>query len=211
MTALNTSFEWITKVAYLNIIWITMTLLGLGIFGIFPATAAVFVITRKWITGQKDIPILSTFWKYYKEGFLQANVLGFLLVIFSYILYLDFLFITVADGKYTVVLTIPFLFVGILFLLTALYVFPVYSYYEMKGFKVFKSAFFIMVLNPMPTLIMVLGMLGLIYILWHFQGLALFFSISIMGIIIMMPAEKAFKKVHDKQRQFRQKTAEANK
>ncbi len=57
MSALNKAFEWITKIAYLNLLWLGFTLLGLIIFGIFPATAATFTVARKWVTGYPDVAI----------------------------------------------------------------------------------------------------------------------------------------------------------
>ncbi len=116
----------------------------------------------------------------------------------AYILYLDFLFITLVQNDYIMLLTIPFIFISILFILTALYIFPVYVYFEMKFFQIIKSSFFIMILNPMPTLIMCLGAFGILFILWQFQGLALFFSLSLLAVALMMPAIKAFDKIQQK-------------
>ena len=85
-----------------------------------------------------------------------------------------------------------------IFTLTVLYVFPVFVYYDMKLFQVIKSAFFIMILHPLQTLIMLIGCLGLGVSLWTFQGLAIFFGPAVLAVIIMMPARKAFQKVKDK-------------
>ncbi|SHM94136.1 YesL family protein [Gracilibacillus kekensis] len=198
MSALNKAFEWITKIAYLNLLWLGFTILGLIVFGLFPATAATFTVARKWMTGYPDVAIFKTFWKAFNQSLLQSNLLGYLMVGIAYILYLDFLFITLVQNDYIMLFTIPFIFISILFALTALYIFPVYVYFEMKFFQIIKSAFFIMILNPMPTLIMCLGSFGIIFILWQFQGLALFFSLSLLAVALMMPAIKAFDKVQKK-------------
>ncbi|MGY0702716.1 DUF624 domain-containing protein [Bacillus subtilis] len=44
--------EWIMRFAYTNLLWLFFTLLGLGVFGIMPATAALFAVMRKWIQGR---------------------------------------------------------------------------------------------------------------------------------------------------------------
>ncbi|WP_058306794.1 YesL family protein [Gracilibacillus massiliensis] len=199
MSALNKAFEWITKIAYLNLLWLGFTLLGLVLFGIFPATAATFTVVRKWVTGYSDVAIFKTFWRAFNQSLLQSNLLGYLMVVVAYVLYLDFLFITLVPNDYIMLLTIPFIFISILFSLTALYIFPVYVYFEMKFFQIIKSSFFIMILNPMPTLVMCLGAFGIIFILWQFQGLALFFSLSLLAVALMMPAIKAFDKIQQKQ------------
>ncbi|MGP4040635.1 YesL family protein [Gracilibacillus sp. D59] len=198
MNALNKAFEWITKVAYLNLLWIGFTLGGLILVGLFPSTAATFTIVKKWVSGNTDIPLFKTFWKAFRESIVQSNILGYITGAVGYILYLDFLFITVVESDYVMLLTIPFLFISILFILTSFYLFPVYVHYDMKVLQVIKSAFFIMILNPLPTLIMVLSMFGITYGLWYFQGLALFFSMSLIAIAVTMPAHKAFSKIQEK-------------
>ncbi|UOQ48198.1 YesL family protein [Gracilibacillus caseinilyticus] len=198
MNALNKAFEWISKMAYLNVLWIGFTILGLFVAGLFPATAAVFAVTRKWITGYTDIPLFKTFWQSFRASFVQANILGYIFAAIAYVLYLDFVFITLAPNDFVMILTVPFLFVSILAGLTFLYVFPVYVHYKMRLLEVVKSAFFIMILNPLKTLIMMLGVFGITFILWHFQGWALFFSMSLISLAVMLPAQKAFEKIQEK-------------
>src|SRR5690625_1995366 len=58
--------EVITKFAYVNILWFVFTLLSLIIFGFMPATVALFSVTRKWVMGDMDVPVFSTFWGTYR-------------------------------------------------------------------------------------------------------------------------------------------------
>lgn len=198
MTAVNSFFDWVTRIALLNILWIAFTILGLGFLGLFPATTATFTIARKWVSGETDIPVVKTFWNSYKKDFVQGNLLGYLLSVVAYVLYLDFVFLTVSPSNAVYLLTIPFVLITFIFTLTVFYVFPVFVYYDMKLFQVLKSAFFIMLLHPLQTLIMIIGCLGLFVILWTFQGLAIFFGPAVLAVVIMMPAYKAFQKVKDK-------------
>lgn len=41
--------EWIMKFAYLNILWLGFTLLGVGLFGFFPATMASFILLKRFV------------------------------------------------------------------------------------------------------------------------------------------------------------------
>ncbi|WP_186579637.1 YesL family protein [Aquibacillus kalidii] len=204
MVVINKWLDWITRLAYLNVLWIVFSLLGLVIFGLFPATAATFSVARNWITGKTDVAVFPSFWQAYKQEFVKSNLLGYVLTVLGYILYLDFVFITVSPGRYVGLLAIPFLLITFLFILTAFYAFPTFVYYEMKTFQVIKNAFFIMIMNPLPTLTMVIGSGGIIFILWTFQGLAIFFSISLLAVVIMMPAHRAFTKVSEKQHTYLQ-------
>ncbi|SER79485.1 Uncharacterized membrane protein YesL [Gracilibacillus ureilyticus] len=205
MQAANKALEWITRIAYLNILWILFTVTGALVLGLFPATAAAFTVTKKWISGKSDIPVFKTFWRSYRESFKTANFLGLMISLFGYILYLDFLFITISPNEYALLLTIPFLFISILYFLTLLYIFPVYVYYDMKITKAIKSAFFIMILNPMQTVIMVFGLFGIGAVLWYFQPLIFFFSMSLITIALMMPARRAFEKIQQKQERYKSK------
>ncbi|MEC0304686.1 DUF624 domain-containing protein, partial [Terribacillus saccharophilus] len=45
-------FEWITRFAYLNVLWILFTIAGGFIFGFFPSTIAMFTIIRDWLKGE---------------------------------------------------------------------------------------------------------------------------------------------------------------
>ncbi len=89
---------WITKFIYLNILWIIFSLLGIVVLGFFPATATMFGITRKWLLGEKDIPIFKTFFFLYKTNFIESNIIGSLLLIFGAILYIDLRFFQTTDS-----------------------------------------------------------------------------------------------------------------
>jgi len=198
MTAVNSFFDWVTRIALLNVLWIIFTLLGAVILGLFPATAATFTIARKWVSGETDIPVVRTFWECYKKDFVQSNLLGYILSVIAYVLYLDFVFLTVSPSKAVYFLTIPFIIIAFIFTLAALYVFPVFVYYDMKLFQVLRTAFVIMVLHPLQTFTMLIGCLGVIVILWTFQGLVIFFGPAVLAVVIMMPAYKTFQKINGK-------------
>lgn len=204
MAAINKFFDWVARLALLNVLWLVFTVLGIGVFGLFPSFAATFTVTRKWVSGETDIPVVKTFWHSYKKEFIKSNGLGYIMALIGYILYLDFVFLTVSES--TTILTIPFILITIIFLLTLLYVFPVFVYYDMKIIQVIKNSFFIMVLNPLPTFIMLLGTLGIGVSLWKFQGIIIFFGVSALSVAMMMPAYRAFQNVSEKKQLKPQKS-----
>ncbi|GAB2544496.1 YesL family protein [Gracilibacillus alcaliphilus] len=207
MAALNKVLEWITKVAYLNLLWLGFSMMGLVVAGFFPATVATFAVVRKWITGHTDIPVFQQFWKQFRQGLLSANLLGYPFVLLAYILYLDFLFITIVSNQASLILTIPFLIISIMAVLTILYLFPVYVHFDMKIMDVIKTSFFMVLLNPLQTVCMALGAFAVLYGLWHFQWLFLFFSMSVLAIVLTMPALHASNKIYQKQKQIAQKAS----
>ena len=199
MNAINTFLNWVTRLALLNVLALAFTIISLGVLGLFPALSASFAITRKWVSGETDIPVVRSFWKYFKKDFWKSNLLGYMIAAVSYILYLDFVFLTVYPGDMTSFLTIPFIIISTIFILTVLYIFPVFVHFQMTLFQVIKSAFFIMLSNPLPTFIMAVGVLGIAVIIYFLQGLVIFFGISVLSVAIMMPAYRAFQKTQNKE------------
>src|SRR5690625_124019 len=155
MTAVNSFFDWVTRIALLNILWIAFTILGLGFLGLFPATTATFIIARKWVSGETDIPVVKTFWNSYKKDFVQGNLLGYLLSVVAYVLYLDFVFLTVSPSNAVYLLTIPFVLITFIFTLTVFYVFSVFVYYYINFFYVLKIDFFILFFILLYTFIII--------------------------------------------------------
>ena len=107
--------EWIMRLSVTNILWIicsipfvfvlfpiffadttdqvTSNLIFSAIiapFTLFPATAALFGVARKWVMGEVDAPLLRTFFKNYKESYLQAMIGGILYAVLFTVLIVDF-------------------------------------------------------------------------------------------------------------------------
>src|SRR5690625_6019457 len=75
-SALYRIMEWISRFAYIQILWLLFTLLGLGLLGFFPATISMLAVMRDWFLSKPDSPIFRTFWSYYKKEFIRANLFG---------------------------------------------------------------------------------------------------------------------------------------
>jgi uncharacterized membrane protein YesL len=67
--------EWITRLCLLQLGWILLSLLGLGVFGLFPATGAVFAVWRQWQL-RPDVPVVRTMWEVYWRDWLRFNGWG---------------------------------------------------------------------------------------------------------------------------------------
>lgn len=68
MKLFQTFSEWLFRLMWTNLLWIGFTILGLGIFGIMPATVAMFTVVRKWQMHETEISIWSVFKEtYFKE------------------------------------------------------------------------------------------------------------------------------------------------
>lgn len=198
--SLFTLTEWITKFAYLNLLWMLFSLIGLLFFGIFPATVAMFAVIRKWLLGQSDIAIFPYFWKIYKQEFLKSNLMGLVVAFFAMILYVDLLFMQTNSNLTLVLLHVPLYLFIFSCVLTLLYLFPVYVHYDTKFVQTFKNAFLTMIIHPLHNLAMVSGIALTCFALSYIPGLAFFFGSSFIAYMIMGTCYDAFKKIEDKKK-----------
>src|SRR3954453_21945200 len=107
--------EWIMRLSVINVLWvicalpfflvgllllqtesveqllsILIVLAVLSPFTLFPSTAAMFTVARKWLTGEEDAPLFKTFFRGYKENFVQSMLGGFVYTLIGVILYTNF-------------------------------------------------------------------------------------------------------------------------
>lgn len=183
--------EWVMRLAYLNVLWVSFSIAGLVVFGIMPATAATFSVTRKWVTGNTDIPIFRTFWKAYKKEFLRINIIGCILSVIAAVFYFDFVILGVFQGQMSIM---KLIFMSLLFVygVIVLFIFPVYAHYNIPLLHTFKYALIIGFSRPLHTLGMAAGALGVTYLILLHVTFIVFFSGSVFCLIVTWFAVKAF-------------------
>ena len=147
---------------YLHLLWVVFTILGLGVFGIFPATAALFLVIYKWIEKDFEIPIFKTFFSEYKKQFIRSNGLGLILVGIGVFLYIDIKISQQFIQSYPIHLLI--LLVSILYLIISLYFFTIFARYELSFFSYFKQTIFIAFARPIESFAMILSLIVLSYV-----------------------------------------------
>ncbi|MEK4403638.1 MULTISPECIES: YesL family protein [Sporosarcina] len=191
-------FEWITRFAYLNLLWILFSLAGGIIFGFFPATIAMFAITREWLKGNTEKPILKAFWEYYRRDFLKSNLLGIFISIIIFLITIDIIYIqsnTNGDLTWTYIPLFAFM---LLFIMLLFYIFPAFVHYDIKVQYVMKNSFFIMLINPFNSLLIILCLVPLFFIMKGFPALAFIFGGSSYAYITMWISLHAFNKTNKK-------------
>lgn len=189
--------EVISRMAYVNLLWIFFTIIGLGVFGFMPATVALFTVIRKWIMGDKDIPVFKTFWEAYRKEFFKSNLFGLVLFVIGYIIYIDLLLLP-TGGMY-MLLRAAIFSCGILFAIVLLYIFPIYVHYDWNRRTHIKYALLIGASHPHFTLLILIGIAILYYVSVTIPGLIPFFSISILAYIVMWTSYQVIKKMEETQ------------
>ncbi|MGK9267348.1 YesL family protein [Bacillus inaquosorum] len=172
--------EWVMRFAYTNLLWLFFTMIGLGVFGIMPATAALFAVMRKWIQGQDNVPVLQTFWREYKAEFLRSNLIGAVLAVIGLIIYIDLAFIYPSHFLLHV-LRFAIMIFGFLFISMLFYVFPLLVHFDWKKRLYVKFSLLLSVAYLQYTLVMLALTVALFFLLAYLPGIVPFFSVSLIS------------------------------
>ncbi|MBM7551560.1 YesL family protein [Thalassobacillus pellis] len=194
--------DWITKLAYVNVLWLLFSLLGLIVFGVAPASVALFTVIRKWRLKDTDASIFSTFAATFRKEYLRANKLGFVIGVAGLVLFVDYKYVAGLEGVAYFGSMVMLMIVTVIYLITVMYVLPVYVHFELKFFQYFKHAFVIGVANPLVTASMGAGALVLYFVMIRFQGLIPFFGISLLGYLFMNGSMRSFRLILAKQKKL---------
>jgi len=185
------------ELAYINLLWIFFTLVGLVAFGIFPATAAMFAVVRKLIRDEEKFKILPTFWALFRADFLKTNGFGLIFLVISYCFYFNFSFLQLNRGE------LQFLFPVLIFILissiiTLLFFFPVYVHFNLKFFQYLKQSFLIAITSPIEVI--TIGALagGIYFVSTLFPGIIPLFTGSVFAYIATLISFRSFARIEKK-------------
>lgn len=195
----NELFAWVYRLAYVTVLWWAFVILGLGVFGTFPATTAMFAVMRKWILVDPDIPLFQTFWSTYKREFLTSNATGYLIGAIGAILAWNFYLLTRHPGGISSVA------IGGLSVVSAVYVavlsllFPVLVHFDLSPLKSIQLSFILAVTQPIRSLLLLCAIGLFAYCGLHIGGFVTVFFASIFGLVIIRMAyfkNPVFQKIH---------------
>lgn len=186
--------NWVTRFAWLNLLWLAFTFLGLILFGIMPATIAMFAVTRKWVQKDYDVPVFKTFFKHYKENFIKGNLFGLVIYILGYFLsvFLKYTGLMSESSVYPILFGI-FVIAAFLYTMLVLYIAPVFVHYQLSFWQYIRYAVTIGAINVHYS-ICTLAFLGIIYyISLKIPGVTLFFSFSVSAYVAMFIINLGFR------------------
>lgn len=203
MTSLHGIFKWVydlgnwlAKVMYLHFIWAIFTILGLVVFGISPATAALFSVIHKWFDEDFDTPIFKNFYSVYRSQFLKSNGLGLIMIGLGIFLYFDMnISKQLIQSFYVHIFLVIIIF---LYAITLMYIFLVFVRYELRFFQYFKQSFFIAMARPMETIAIIISLVLLFYLFSFLPVLLFFAGSSIIAYPIAWFAYRACVQIEEK-------------
>lgn len=169
----------------LNVYWIFFTLVGGVIFGLGPATVAMYGCMKHKIShGDYIKKRFELFKSIYKEEFFKFNRVFFLFYFFWFIVYVDFQLLNEFKmGLMGEIVAYVLLFLSMILFLMTLYVFPIYIRYKCKALEYVKRSFILVIGKPKEALISFV-MAGLILVLYYnIPGLVPVFGMSLYAFV----------------------------
>ena len=114
-TPLVLACHWICRLCWCHILFMMFSVLGLGLFGVCPATVACCNMLRRYLNGAQTVTI-KMMWTEYKTEFVRANKV---VLLFAFVGFVFFFYYSYGINVESTALNIVGYFCIVMFLLTA--------------------------------------------------------------------------------------------
>ncbi|QUL56985.1 DUF624 domain-containing protein [Paenibacillus tritici] len=185
--------EWITRIAFSNILWalcsipflfagiMKILMLGsgaggpneqimlnwvLGVFApftVFPATSALFTVVRKWVMGNTDVSTFRTFFQGYKENYLKSMLGGLIYTLLFVVMYVDVTVYMTQMANFKIVGILMLVLMIILFV-SMFNFFSIVVHYQMTFKEVVTNSILLTIARPIRVFSTLIGAGVLLYI-----------------------------------------------
>ncbi|WP_461172445.1 DUF624 domain-containing protein [Arthrobacter sp. Z1-9] len=170
-------FDTLLWIACLNMLWLAFTVLGLGVLGAGPATAAAQVLVRKRARGEAA-RLLPGFAQEYCRNFVRGNALALPIMGVAVALAMNWNYFSGSGGllpQFAAAAT----FVGAIFVAgAACYLFPMFARYELPVAQYFLMSSRFALRHLAGTVILLFVSAAVVYASGAVPGLIPFFSIG---------------------------------
>jgi uncharacterized membrane protein YesL len=183
------TMEFIMNAFILNLLWLVICL---PILTIFPATSALFAVVREW-QKQKDIQVLSAFFRHLKGNFKQSFLLGVLWLVVTCLLIGDIIFTMQLESGLKYVLLSFFFLLSIVYIFISITIFPVLVHYQVSWKNAIKNAFLLSIGKLHYTLLSLLVLAIATGLIFYFPAVTLV-CFSIGAYLIYALVSKGFLK-----------------
>ncbi|HZH61463.1 MAG TPA: DUF624 domain-containing protein [Metabacillus sp.] len=189
--------NWAFKLFFLNILWVLFTIMGIVILGVFPATTALFAVIRKLIMQDEDTSIFSLFWSTYKKEFARSNLLGAVISLIGAILVIDiYILMQLEPSILNQTIKVILLLVFMIYLITTIYVFPIFVHLDLKIFGCIKYAFVLVIGRPLYTILLIICLIIISFVLRSIPGLIPVFGVSLFALVFMKISSLSLPKIN---------------
>ncbi|WP_435921696.1 YesL family protein [Paenibacillus sp. DYY-L-2] len=178
-------------------------------FTLFPATAALFSVTRKWVMGEADVGIIKTYIKGYKENYKQSLIGGVFYTLLTVVMVVDYQVYMKEFNNLQFIGIVMLVFLVIL-LISLFNFFSMVAHYYMKTTQIIKNAILLTILKPFRVLSTVICVGVLVFLTLRFPWLILFGFASLTALVAFFNFYGAYNKVQEKVEKMRAAEQESN-
>lgn len=159
-------FTFMSKVADLIILNIIYCLCCIPIVTIGPATTALYYVTLKMVKNEESY-IIKSFFKSFKLNFKQGAAIGLLLMAAAGIIVGDIYIMLSWNAKYKFILIVIFIFLLVIWMFIAIYIFPLLATFENTVKQTIKNSL-LMSIRHLPYTILMFVLTAISYLLVGF-------------------------------------------
>lgn len=204
--------EWISRIAFSNILWALCSVpflfcavmkiimlatntggpneqvtlnWAMGItapFTVFPATAALFTVVRKWVMGNTDVSTFRTFFQGYKENYVKSMLGGGIYTLLFVVMYVDVTVYMTRMANFKIVGILMLVFMIILFV-SMFNFFSIIVHYQMTFKEVITNSILLTIARPFRVFSTLIAAGVLVYIGLRYPAL---YIICIPTLIAMV-------------------------
>ncbi|UHA72601.1 YesL family protein [Paenibacillus sp. 481] len=171
-------------------------------FTLFPATAAMFSVVRKWVMGETDAALIRTFFKGYKGSYKQAMIGGFFYTILFVVMYFDYVVYMTQLSSFQF---IGYVMLGLLIMLfvSLFNFFSMLSHVHMGTFQLVKNSILLTLIRPLRIILTtVISGMVLYFCLFHMPALFFVFAGSVIAYYAFFNFHAAFHEIQENNRKL---------
>ncbi len=218
--------EWIMRLSAINLLWLFSSLpffyllltlmltpadqltadyfrqwfLLVGIvspFTLVPASAAMFSVARKWVTGDVDVPLWKTYWRGYKENYKQSMVGGLIFAFLAVVLSVNYSFYLGRDG---IMQSFSLFFIVLMVFLAAAFLnfLSIMVHLHMGIIQIIKNSLLITIGQPINSIMLLVMNVAILYISSKYSFLIVFFMGSVMAMASFWNFHRGFTKIQSR-------------
>lgn len=162
----NPFFSFLAKVADIIILSFWWFVCSLPVFTIGPATAALYFVALK-LARKEDVQITSSFFKGFRDNFKQGVAYSFIFVILGVVLAFDYIVAIGMPGTAGTICTAIFFALGVWYLCTMFYTFPLQAQFYNTVKQTIINAIFLSARKlPMTLLVFGVNIVPAVMLLW---------------------------------------------
>lgn len=188
--------EWVYLLFVIQMFWFIGAVIGLGLFGIIPATLSMFAVFRKRLQ-DGDVDIVRTFWNTYRTTFFKSQLTGLFWIVLGLFLYYDIRILFNYQNTFTFIIGAILISVLVIYLLATMILMPMNAHYEMTSSNRVRLSLMIAITMPHISIGLTLSTILVYFIATYIPILFFLCGISLAAFLYMKCSLKAFTKVEE--------------